>query len=82
MYYISVGAIAYAGMSLTIPNESLVGALIPMLFLFATVDVWHYLTLGTIDLGTALLAFTKRTPLAFPETWSATVSPWDVDDRY
>jgi len=62
------------------PNESLVQALIPMLFLFVTVDVWHFLTLGFIDLGTAFLAFTKRSSIALPSSWSATVTPWDVDD--
>jgi len=80
LFYVSVGATIYAGMKVRIPDETLVAALVPLLFLWIMVDVPHFLTLGLIDLSCSFSTLMKKVSIALPNVYSAMCLPIDVDD--
>ena len=80
IFYASVAGVGYMGLNATVPNESLVGAIIPLLLLWIMIDVPHFLTLGTIDLGTAFAMIRTKPRVSSPDKYSAIVLPIDTDD--
>jgi len=80
IFYASVAGVGYMGLNATVPNESLVGAIIPLLLLWIMIDVPHFLTLGTIDLGTAFAMIRTKPRVSSPDKYSAMVLPIDTDD--
>ena len=74
LFYATVAGVTYAGMQVEMVNASLVTALVPLLFLLVTVDVQHFLTLGSIDIGQAMFAIMRRATISLPDNYSGRVS--------
>ena len=55
LYYISIALTAYAGHRFleAVPSTDLLQAVLPLLFLFATIDLWAFITTGLIDGATS-----------------------------